>query len=223
MLQSLLDMLQVATPWQKNDGWRHYPCACHPRVAGQYPHLAEALSHVVEVVQQPGEAIFVPSGWHHTGEWASSAQGCQPEPLSALLAGLNVHLWQRSDTLCLYISSVQLASCLAPLPLRFSNLAAVENLDDCVSINHNWLNGHNVHWTWALLQLERRQAEEGIEDCRELCRCDAAPLAHTPLCCCNAAVVLCLALRRAPAAVLPLESFVMPCLLTAWLNLRALS
>ncbi|EFN50624.1 hypothetical protein CHLNCDRAFT_28922 [Chlorella variabilis] len=74
----------------------------------------QARSHIVTVVQHPGDAIFVPSGWWHT----------------------------------------------------------VENVDDCISINHNWLNGHNVHWTWALLRLERRQAEEGIEDCRELCRQD---------------------------------------------------
>ena len=46
----------------------------------------------------------------------------------------------------------------------------VLNLDDCLSINHNWINGHNVHWAWALLRLERRQAEAGIEDCRALCR-----------------------------------------------------
>lgn len=47
--------------------------------------------------------------------------------------------------------------------------AAVENLDDCISINHNWVNGHSVHWTWALLRAERAAAAEGIEDCRPLC------------------------------------------------------
>lgn len=46
--------------------------------------------------------------------------------------------------------------------------SAVENLDDCVSINHNWLNGHNVHWAWMLLRAERAAAEAGIKDCREL-------------------------------------------------------
>lgn len=30
------------------------------------------------------------------------------------------------------------------------------------------LNGHNVHWAWALLRRERRQAAEAIADCREL-------------------------------------------------------
>lgn len=52
----------------------------------------------------------------------------------------------------------------------FPAVVAVENLDECVSINHNWINGHNAHWTWALLRRERRQAAEAIEDCRPLCR-----------------------------------------------------
>jgi hypothetical protein len=34
----------------------------------EYPGLAEARRHVVEVDQGPGAALFVPSGWHHTVE-----------------------------------------------------------------------------------------------------------------------------------------------------------
>ena len=34
----------------------------------QYPNLAEARRHVLEVIQGVGDAIFVPSGWHHTVE-----------------------------------------------------------------------------------------------------------------------------------------------------------
>jgi Cupin-like domain len=34
----------------------------------QYPNLAEARRHVLEVLQGVGDAIFVPSGWHHTVE-----------------------------------------------------------------------------------------------------------------------------------------------------------
>ena len=42
----------------------------------------------------------------------------------------------------------------------------VENVEDTLSINHNWLNGFNVAWGWALLQRERSQAAAAIEDCR---------------------------------------------------------
>ncbi len=59
-------------------------------------------------VQGVGEAIFVPSGWHHT----------------------------------------------------------VENVEDTLSINHNWINGHNLHWGWDLLRRERADAAAAIEDCR---------------------------------------------------------
>ena len=71
------------------------------------PQLDE-LEQRVCLLQGVGEAIFVPSGWHHT----------------------------------------------------------VENLEDTLSINHNWLNGLNMHWGWALLQRERVDAAAAIEDCR---------------------------------------------------------
>ena len=42
----------------------------------------------------------------------------------------------------------------------------VENLEDTLSINHNWVNGHNIHEGWALLRRERADAAVAIEDCR---------------------------------------------------------
>ena len=45
----------------------------------------------------------------------------------------------------------------------------VRNLEDTLSINHNWLNAFNLHWGWALLQRERAEATAAIEDCRYLC------------------------------------------------------
>jgi hypothetical protein len=42
----------------------------------------------------------------------------------------------------------------------------VRNLEDTLSINHNWLNGFNLHWAWALLRRERAEAAAAIEDCR---------------------------------------------------------
>ena len=48
----------------------------------------------------------------------------------------------------------------------------MENLEDTLSINHNWLNGHNVAWGVALLRRERALAAGAIDDCRQ------APLRH---------------------------------------------
>lgn len=76
---------------------------------------SEPYGHVVSLLtwglQEAGETIFVPSGWHHT----------------------------------------------------------VQNLEDTLSINHNWLNGYNIHWALALLQQEHRDATACIEDCRYAC------------------------------------------------------
>jgi len=76
-----------------------------------FPRVREALAHVVEVVQETGEALFVPSGWHHT----------------------------------------------------------VENLEDTLSINHNWINAYNCGRSWGVLRADFREACRQIEDCRSLC------------------------------------------------------
>ena len=60
------------------------------------------------IVQGANEALFVPSGWHHS----------------------------------------------------------VENVEDTLSINHNWLNAYNIHWSWKHMQEEHTVAEQAIEDCR---------------------------------------------------------
>lgn len=47
------------------------PCL-HAHATGDFPGLAEARHHLITLVQQPGEALFVPSGWFHTGELPAS-------------------------------------------------------------------------------------------------------------------------------------------------------
>jgi JmjC domain, hydroxylase len=44
----------------------------------------------------------------------------------------------------------------------------VHNLDDCLSINHNWISSHSVMTSWRYLKKERKRAEDLIEDCRGL-------------------------------------------------------
>ncbi|CAI9787324.1 unnamed protein product [Fraxinus pennsylvanica] len=45
----------------------------------------------------------------------------------------------------------------------------VHNLEDTVSINHNWFNGHNISWVWDLLLREYHEAREYIEDIKDIC------------------------------------------------------
>ncbi|XP_069323573.1 2-oxoglutarate and iron-dependent oxygenase JMJD4 isoform X1 [Eulemur rufifrons] len=63
----------------------------------------------LEVTQEAGEMLFVPSGWHHQ----------------------------------------------------------VHNLDDTISINHNWVNGFNLARMWHFLQQELRAVQEEISEWRD--------------------------------------------------------
>ncbi|XP_019363582.1 PREDICTED: jmjC domain-containing protein 4 [Crocodylus porosus] len=73
-----------------------------------YPRCAQS-SPPVEVIQEAGEIIFIPSGWHHQ----------------------------------------------------------VYNLEDTISINHNWVNGCNVAIMWCFLQDELAAVQREISEWRE--------------------------------------------------------
>ncbi|XP_042501675.1 2-oxoglutarate and iron-dependent oxygenase JMJD4 [Macadamia integrifolia] len=45
----------------------------------------------------------------------------------------------------------------------------VHNLEDTISINHNWFNAYNLSWVWELLVKDYREAREYIEDIRDIC------------------------------------------------------
>uniref|UniRef100_A0A453ET29 JmjC domain-containing protein n=1 Tax=Aegilops tauschii subsp. strangulata TaxID=200361 RepID=A0A453ET29_AEGTS len=45
----------------------------------------------------------------------------------------------------------------------------VYNLEDTISINHNWFNAYNLHWVWNLLHEDHKVAKEYIEDIRDIC------------------------------------------------------
>ncbi|XP_012262571.2 2-oxoglutarate and iron-dependent oxygenase JMJD4 isoform X1 [Athalia rosae] len=63
-----------------------------------------------EIIQRPGEIVFVPSGWHH-------------------------QVW---------------------------------NLEDTISINHNWINAGNIWNVWTCLKKELLAVKSEIEDCRDM-------------------------------------------------------
>ncbi|XP_020279195.1 jmjC domain-containing protein 4 [Pseudomyrmex gracilis] len=62
------------------------------------------------VIQEAGEIIFVPSGWHH-------------------------QVW---------------------------------NLEDTISINHNWINGCNIMNVWCALKSELRSVMKEVDDCKDM-------------------------------------------------------
>ncbi|XP_072220713.1 2-oxoglutarate and iron-dependent oxygenase JMJD4 [Leuresthes tenuis] len=74
---------------------------------GLFPHFEEACQPL-EIIQEAGEIIFVPSGWHHQ----------------------------------------------------------VYNLEDTISINHNWLNGCNIDIMWQFLQNELSSVQKEIDEWR---------------------------------------------------------
>ncbi|KAJ4712382.1 jmjC domain-containing protein 4 [Melia azedarach] len=45
----------------------------------------------------------------------------------------------------------------------------VHNLEDTISINHNWFNSYNLSWVWDLLLKDYNEAKEYIEDIRDIC------------------------------------------------------
>lgn len=79
-----------------------------PEWRTRFPGLAAAGAAALEVRQAALEALFVPSGWHHS----------------------------------------------------------VENLEDTISINHNWLNAHNIAGCIAQLAGAFKRAEVLLDDCR---------------------------------------------------------
>uniref|UniRef100_A0A1B6FRY0 Jumonji domain-containing protein 4 n=1 Tax=Cuerna arida TaxID=1464854 RepID=A0A1B6FRY0_9HEMI len=68
------------------------------------------LETQLEIIQNPGEAIFVPSGWHH-------------------------QVW---------------------------------NLDDTISVNHNWVNGCNIGKMWKSLRGNLAAVKAEISDCQDM-------------------------------------------------------
>ncbi len=51
------------------------------------------------------------------------------------------------------------------LPKRYHQ---VHNLEDTISINHNWGNGCNIDLFWMFLEKELIQVEREIDDCKSM-------------------------------------------------------
>lgn len=66
--------------------------------------------HSFELIQQAGQTVFVPSGWHH-------------------------QVW---------------------------------NLEDTISVNHNWFNGCNIHYVWMAICEKFDAVLHEIDDCKDM-------------------------------------------------------
>ncbi|TIB36020.1 hypothetical protein E3P86_02584 [Wallemia ichthyophaga] len=75
-----------------------------------FKQFYEAEKYATEVVQEPGQIIFIPSGWYHQ----------------------------------------------------------VENLDDCISINHNWSNSNCLLDMYSSMKAEYAAVETSVEDIKDL-------------------------------------------------------
>ncbi|XP_059168788.1 uncharacterized protein LOC131950584 [Physella acuta] len=74
----------------------------------KYPDAFRVLEGAITVFQNPGEVIFIPSGWYHQ----------------------------------------------------------VFNLEDTISINHNWMNGCSTHLTWRFIKSRLVDVQREISDCK---------------------------------------------------------
>lgn len=111
---------------------------------GLFPHSEEACQPL-EIIQEAGEIIFVPSGWHHqvynlvrTAK-ETDHQSCY------------IHLWVNF--------LVASHSVLKKKPYNFTQ-------EDTISINHNWLNGCNIDIMWQFLQTELSSVQKEISEWR---------------------------------------------------------
>ncbi|XP_034238699.1 2-oxoglutarate and iron-dependent oxygenase JMJD4 isoform X2 [Thrips palmi] len=75
----------------------------------KYPHCKKP-GKLYDIIQEAGEAIFVPSGWHH-------------------------QVW---------------------------------NLEDTISINHNWINGCNIRQIWIALSSCLLAVQKEVNDCSDM-------------------------------------------------------
>ena len=73
-----------------------------------------------------------------------------------MMAGCQTHIWN--------VQLLQGSGDVIFVPSGWHH--TVENLEDTLSINHNWLNGHNIEKVWQLLQREGAEAAAAIEDIR---------------------------------------------------------
>lgn len=44
----------------------------------------------------------------------------------------------------------------------------VWNIEDTISVNHNWFNGCNIHWIWTAIYQKFNEVLREIDDCKDM-------------------------------------------------------
>jgi hypothetical protein len=110
----------------------------------RFPTLPEAHRRTLEVIQLPGEV-------HSIGAACACLQ---------IEHDLYTYCMVMVDSFCATRVSVQ--ALFVPSGWHHS----VENLEDTLSINHNWINGFNVAWSVCWLCSTFQRAADLLCDCR---------------------------------------------------------
>lgn len=109
---------------------------------GLFPRSEEACQPL-EIIQEAGEIIFVPSGWHH-----------QVYNLVRIAKVRVNHL----------PNDINLLACYLIVTMEFCLIFVLQ--EDTISINHNWLNGCNIDIMWQFLQNELSSVQKEINEWR---------------------------------------------------------
>lgn len=107
---------------------------------GLFPHSEEACQPL-EIIQEAGEIIFVPSGWHH-------------QVYNLVRTANNTH----------HQSSYRHSQVILFLKINYTTTLFAQ--EDTISINHNWLNGCNIDIMWQFLQTELSSVQKEISEWR---------------------------------------------------------
>ena len=111
----------------------------------KYPGCTQ-LNKKFTITQNPGEIIFVPSGWHHQVHNMVTELVIYPvwmKQLHDLLGNITLKIWRHCVLFILF-------------------------QEDTISINHNWINGCNVMLCWSFIKDSLLDVQKQIEDCREM-------------------------------------------------------
>lgn len=121
----------------------------------QYPEFIKA--HVIQVVQDEGSVIYVPSNWYHCVENLSSTSTLTSSTTS-----------QASASTSTSASAPAVAAEEQKNQKNQKNTNNDNDLNFVISINQNWCNEHNLIPMYQSMKESIQQTEEALSDVRSI-------------------------------------------------------